>query len=73
MCDEYSRKRNPLTILSGNVPGENPRKHEENMQTPRRKMGLIVELNSGPACCEATMLTTVLPFFPFTSIVILHV
>lgn len=50
-----------MTILSGNVPGENPHKHEENMQTPCRKMGLIVELNSRPSCCEATKLTTVLP------------
>uniref|UniRef100_A0A3Q3WUH7 Uncharacterized protein n=1 Tax=Mola mola TaxID=94237 RepID=A0A3Q3WUH7_MOLML len=39
------------------VPGENPRRHRENMQTLHRK-ALTRESNPGPSCCEATALTT---------------
>ena len=40
------------------VPGGNPRKHGENMQTPHRKARAGPETNPGPSCCEATALTT---------------
>ena len=37
------------------VPGENPRTHGENIQTPS------LNLNLEPSCCEATVLTTTPP------------
>ena len=43
------------------VPGGNPRKHGENMQTPHRKARAGPETNPGPSCCEATALTTAPP------------
>ena len=47
------------------VPGGNPRKHGENMQTPHRKARAGLETNPGPSCCEATALTTAPPCRPF--------
>ena len=46
------------------VPGGNPRKHGENMQTPHRKARAGPETNPGPSCCEATALTTAPPCRP---------
>ena len=46
------------------VPGGNPRKHGENMQTPHRKAQAGPETNPGPSCCEATALTTAPPCRP---------
>ena len=46
------------------VPGGNPRKHGENMQTPHRKARAGPETNPGPSCCEATALTTALTTAP---------
>ena len=48
------------------VPGGNPRKHGENMQTPHRKARAGPETNPGPSCCEATALTTAPPCRPLT-------
>ena len=49
------------------VPGGNPRKHGENMQTPHRKARAGPETNPGPSCCEATALTTAPPCRPTTT------
>ena len=49
------------------VPGGNPRKHGENMQTPHRKARAGPETNPGPSCCEATALTTAPPCRPVRS------
>ena len=46
------------------VPGGNPRKHGENMQTPHRKARAGPETNPGPSCCEETALTTAPPCRP---------
>ncbi|MEQ2229053.1 hypothetical protein ILYODFUR_015018 [Ilyodon furcidens] len=45
------------------VPGENPRMHGENMQTPCRKT-CGQELNPGLSCCKATVLPTAPPCSP---------
>lgn len=38
------------------VPGENPHKHKDNMQTPHGKTpGPTRGLNPGRPCCEATV------------------
>ena len=47
------------------VPGGNPRKHGENMQTPHRKARAGPETNPGPSCCEATALSTAPPCRPY--------
>ncbi len=41
----------------GGVPGENPRRHEENMQIPRRRAPAAG--GPEPSCCEAPVLITV--------------
>ena len=47
------------------VPGENPRLHGENMQTPHRKIPRPSrDSNLEPSCCEATALTTAPPCRP---------
>ncbi|MEQ2224617.1 hypothetical protein ILYODFUR_009275 [Ilyodon furcidens] len=45
------------------LPGQNPRMHGENMQTPCRKT-LGQESNPGPSCCKATVLPPVPPCSP---------
>ena len=55
------------------VPGGNPRKHGENMQTPHRKARAGPETNPGPSCCEATALTTAPPCRPASCLVVVVV
>ena len=48
------------------APGENPRKHGENMQTPHRKALVLApappgDSNREPSYCEAQVLTTAPP------------
>ncbi len=56
------------------VPGGNPGRHGENVQTPHRTAGYQshdpldvtwkdLDSNPGPSCCEATMLTSKPPCF----------
>ncbi|MEQ2187533.1 hypothetical protein GOODEAATRI_005703 [Goodea atripinnis] len=45
------------------VPGENPRMHGENMQTPSRKIPGW-ESKPGSSCCKATVLPTAPPCSP---------
>ncbi|XP_067892959.1 polypyrimidine tract-binding protein 2 isoform X5 [Heterodontus francisci] len=46
------------------APGENPRGHRENLQTPHME---YPELNPGPWSCEAAVLATVPPIYPTIS------
>ncbi len=44
------------------VPGENPRRHKENMQTPHRRAPVSqVDSNPEPSCCEAIVLAAAPP------------
>lgn len=43
------------------VPGKTPQRHAENMKLRQKDPSQVVELNSGPSCCEETAQTTVLP------------
>uniref|UniRef100_A0A3P8T2Z4 PDZ domain-containing protein n=1 Tax=Amphiprion percula TaxID=161767 RepID=A0A3P8T2Z4_AMPPE len=47
-------------VKEARVPGENPRMHRENMQTPCRKMKEREsrDANQGSSCCKAKVLTT---------------